>query len=339
MKGTGNWTLGLALLGLLAGCGSGEAPRPKTTPIGGEATAAAEATSAKGSQSGLQAANRPPIIRRIDLRPSQPIPGNIIAADVNAFDPDGDEVALSYAWSVDGSRVGADQATLLLGDAPKDSLIQVTVTARDGDSKSPAETVTTRVGNRPPTMLGVVIEPLSEVRADRDISANPKAQDPDGDPLEFRYRWRVNGEGVDADGPVLAATHYQRGDQIQLTVEASDGQATSDPLRSEPFSVVNSAPRITSTPGAFDEDGTFRYAVSAEDPDGDRSLRYQLQEGPEGMEIDVVSGEVTWTPTPDQAGSHPVTIEVGDRKGGVTTQSFDIRVEFEEVTAPAAPAT
>jgi hypothetical protein len=56
------------------------------------------------------------------------------------------------------------------------------------------------------------------------------------------------------------------------------------------------------------------------------------------MEIDVVSGELTWTPTPDQAGSHPVTIEVGDRKGGVATQSFDVRVEFEEVTVPAAPA-
>jgi hypothetical protein len=33
-----------------------------------------------------------------------------------------------------------------------------------------------------------------------------------------------------------------------------------------------------------------------------------------------------------------VVIEVGDRKGGVATQSFDIRVEFEQEPAPASPA-
>ena len=137
------------------------------------------------------------------------------------------------------------------------------------------------------------------------------------------------------DQPVEVAT---RGDQIELSVVAHDGQESSEPLRSAPFTVANSAPQITSTPGAFDEDGTFRYAVLADDPDGDRALRYQLVAGPDGMRIDVVTGELTWTPMPDQAGSHPVAIEVGDRKGGISAQSFDIRVQFEEVTTPAAPA-
>jgi hypothetical protein len=324
---------------VLAGCGSGEPPQPKTTPIGAKTTPIGGVTPEKGKEPGPVAGKNPPVIRRIDLRPSRPTPGNVITAKVESFDPDGDEVSLSYAWAVDGVRVGEDQATLLLGDAPKGSPVQVTVIARDGDSKSPAKTVTAPIANRPPEMLGVVIEPLDEVRANRDIAANPRAQDPDGDPLEYRYRWRVNGDEADVDGPVLAADHYRRGDEIQLTVVAHDGEESSEPLTSAPFAVVNAPPRVTSTPGAFDEDGTFRYAVRADDPDGDRSLRYQLVEGPDGMEIDVVSGELTWTPTPDQAGIHPVTIEVGDRKGGTTAQSFDIRVEFEEVPAPAAPAT
>jgi hypothetical protein len=339
MHWTGKWTLYLALVGVLAGCGSGEPPQPKTTPIGSKTTPSGGVTPEKGKEAGPVAGKNPPVIRRIDLRPSRPTPGNIIAANVEALDPDGDEVALSYAWTVDGTRVGEDQATLLLGDAPKGSLIHLTVIARDGDSKGPAATATARVANRPPQMLGVVIEPLDEVRANRDISANPRAQDPDGDPLEFRYRWRVNGYEADADGPVLSADHYRRGDEIELTVVAHDGEESSEPLSSAPFTVANSPPRITSAPGAFDEDGTFRYAVRADDPDGDRSLRYQLVAGPDGMEINVVSGELTWTPTPDQAGIHPVTIEVGDRKGGATPQSFDIRVEFQEVPEPAAPAT
>jgi hypothetical protein len=332
MHWTGTWTVSLALVGVLAGCGSGEPPQPETTPIG-------EVTPAKGAGSSPLSGKNPPVIRRIDLRPSRPTPGNIITANVDVFDPDGDEVTLSYSWSVNGSREGDDQATLLLGDAPKGSPVQVTVIARDGDSKSPAETATARVANRPPEMLGVVLDPLGEVRASRDIAADPRAQDPDGDPLEFRYRWRVDGDEADADGPVLSADHYRRGDEIELTVVAHDGEESSEPLTSAPFMVVNSPPRVASTPGAFDEDGTFRYAIRADDPDGDRSFRYELVTGPDGMRLDVVSGELTWTPTPDQAGSHPVTIEVGDRKGGFTNQSFDIRVEFEEVTAPAAPAT
>jgi hypothetical protein len=339
MHWTQKWTLSLALVGVLAGCGSGEPPQPKTTPIGTEKTPIGNLTPGEGRGSSPLAGKNPPVIRRIDLRPSRPTPGNIITADVDVFDPDGDEVALSYTWAVDGSRVGDDQATLLLREAPKDSTVQVTVIARDRDSKSPAATVTARIANRPPKMLGVVIEPLDEVRANRDIAANPRAQDPDGDPLEYRYRWRVDGDEADADGPVLSADHYRRGDQIELTVVAHDGEESSEPLTSAPFTVANSPPRVTSTPGAFDEDGTFRYAVRADDPDGDRNLRYTLVTGPDGMDLDIVSGELTWTPTLDQAGSHPVAIEVGDRKGGVTTQSFDIRVEFEELAAPAAPAT
>jgi hypothetical protein len=339
MHWTGKWTLYLALAGVLVGCGSGEPPQPKTTPIGGKTTPIGEATPGKGKGTARLAGKNPPVIRRVDLRPSRPTPGNIVAADVEFFDPDGDEVSLSYTWAIDGMRVGEDQATLLLGDVPKGSLIQLTVIARDGESKSPAEIVTIQVANRPPKMLGVVIEPLDEVRANRDIAANPRAQDPDGDPLEYVYRWRINGEEVDADGPVLSADNYRRGDEIDLTVVAHDGEESSEPLSSDPFTVANSPPRITSTPGAIDEDGTFRYAVRADDPDGERILRYQLVAGPDGMEIDVVTGDLTWTPTPDQAGSHPVTIEVADRKGGVTAQSFDIRVEFEDVTSPAAPAT
>jgi hypothetical protein len=336
MKTTRNWTLSLALVGLLAGCGSEEAPRPKTTPVGGNAADAA-APAAKAGSAPL-AGNRPPVIRRIGLRPSRPTPGSIVAADVDAFDPDGDEIALSYAWTIDGSRVGEDRRTLLLDDVSKDSVIQVTVIARDDDARSDAETVTARVGNRPPTMLGVVIEPLAEVRADHDIAARPRARDPDGDALEFRYRWSVNGETVEDDDEVLPASHYQRGDQIELTVVAFDGEDVSDPLHSAPFPVVNSPPRITSIPGGFDPEGTFRYAVLAEDADGDRGFHYRLETAPEGMAIDMVSGELTWVPTPDQAGSHPVVIEVGDRKGGVATQSFDIRVEFEQEPAPASPA-
>ncbi len=70
----------------------------------------------------------------------------------------------------------------------------------------------------------------------------------------------------------------------------------------------------------------FRYAVEAEDPDGDRLLRYRLDEAPEGMVIDSVLGEVSWRPAQGQTGVHPVKIVVRDSSGLETSQSFQVTV-------------
>ena len=86
---------------------------------------------------------------------------------------------------------------------------------------------------------------------------------------------------------------------------------------------------ITSAPGGFGGDGAFRYQVAAEDPDGDRRMRYRLLEAPPGMSVDVLFGMVTWTPTESQAGSYPVVIEVDDMEGGKSTQGFEVHVAFD----------
>jgi len=56
------------------------------------------------------------------------------------------------------------------------------------------------------------------------------------------------------------------------------------------------------------------------------------------MDLDVVDGSLTWTPTADQAGEHPVEIEVADIHGGKTTQSFVVTVGFEDEKAADAQA-
>jgi hypothetical protein len=93
--------------------------------------------------------------------------------------------------------------------------------------------------------------------------------------------------------------------------------------------VANASPVITSAPVGFGGDGAFRYQVAAEDPDGDRRLRYRLLDAPPGMAVDILFGMVTWTPADSQVGSHPVVIEVDDMAGGKATQSFEVRVAFD----------
>ena len=120
---------------------------------------------------------------------------------------------------------------------------------------------------------------------------------------------------------------------------ASDGERESDPLESVEVRVANAAPRIVSSPPAQLADGEFQYQLEAEDPDGDRTLRFRLLEGPVGMVVDPVRGVVRWKPGAAQVGAHPVDLAVGDPMGATTAQRFEITVrETGNETVPASRA-
>jgi hypothetical protein len=88
----------------------------------------------------------------------------------------------------------------------------------------------------------------------------------------------------------------------------------------------NQAPMITSTPGIIATVGVeYIYDVKATDPDGD-SLTYILDEWPDGMKIDNITGSISWIPKCNQVGAHFVVVGVldGDLED---TQSFIITVK------------
>lgn len=70
---------------------------------------------------------------------------------------------------------------------------------------------------------------------------------------------------------------------------------------------------------------TYRYDLDAIDPDID-PLTYSLETSPNGMGIDPSTGLITWGPTEDQVGKHPVTVVVDDGRGGTAEQSFMVCV-------------
>lgn len=69
----------------------------------------------------------------------------------------------------------------------------------------------------------------------------------------------------------------------------------------------------------------YYYQVRALDQDGD-TLTYSLPHAPAGMQIDPVTGLITWTPTLAQIGTNTVTVQVDDGQGGVTTQDYVLTV-------------
>lgn len=311
----------LVLVGVLAlACGS-EEDVVHDTASSWDASRSAGATS--------DGTNRAPEIVAIDFEPSEARPGRVLRARVRAEDPDRDMLELGFTWKINGARIAADGASI---EVPQDlrggDRIELVVIASDGEASSAAFSASLSVGNRAPRVSGLDIQVVPE--EDSELGswlAEPSAEDPDGDSLTYRFEWWRNGEQLVGEGETLSRDGWERGDEIHLVVWASDGKVESTPFESAPFSVGNSPPEIVSRPPAMDPSGRFVYRVESRDRDGDRDLRHALVQGPRGMVIDAVSGELQWTPAPQDSGEHVVEIAVDDRHGGVTRQTFYLMVE------------
>jgi predicted transcriptional regulator len=93
---------------------------------------------------------------------------------------------------------------------------------------------------------------------------------------------------------------------------------------------VNDVPDVLSYPvksGEIGEEYLYEMIVEDRYPESDR-VRFELAWGPEGMDINPFTGEITWTP--EEGGDYKVAIFVTDNYGGKTEQSFVINVVEEE---------
>lgn len=312
----------VAICALASGCGDGAAP-PGSGP---EAASREFASSAE---------NRPPVVESVRLDPREPAPGDALRAVVTARDPDGQPLSLSYRWFVDGAERAGDAASLSLAGVWKNTEVRVAVTASDGVLASDPVEASVRVIDRPPRIGALVVKPPETVAPGQPVGLEPSADDPDGDPVEFEYAWYVNDELQEATGSVFETDGLRQGDRIRAQVRATDGANWSRPRSTAPVTVGSAHPEVTSNPPGFREDGVFRYQVEAQDPDGDRRLRYALAEGPAGMVIDSVHGELSWRPAEGQVGVFPVSIVVRDSTGLETKQSFSVTVRSREPAPPA----
>jgi RHS repeat-associated protein len=91
--------------------------------------------------------------------------------------------------------------------------------------------------------------------------------------------------------------------------------------------IQNRSPVIASpAPVEALEDSTYKYQVTATDPDALNTLSYTLLDGPSGMSIDSTLGLLTWLPLQGDVGQHSVSLQVSDTEGGSTTQHFNLAV-------------
>jgi len=306
--------------------GAEEKPQPSGAPMGG-----ASVSKAAGGE------NHAPVIERVRLEPEVPLPGGRVRALVQASDPDGGSLRLRYAWTLDGAPVGSDIPELTLERGRKGAELALSVVASDGSAESIPSHARTELGNRPPLLTAVLLEPAEGLQVGGTVKAVPEAQDPDDDALSYEVEWLVNGKPFHESGLQLDTRGLHRGDQIQVEVRATDGNITTEPVKSRDLQIGNSAPKIVSRPELRFEDGVFQYVVEARDPDGDRNLRYSLVSAPEGMSIDRLGGEIRWQPRPEQSGKHAIEVAVEDGQGGKDSQLFEVTIAKEAGRPLVAP--
>jgi hypothetical protein len=128
-----------------------------------------------------------PVVYSVALSPSSPRRNDPISVAVNAGDPDGDSITLSYVWSRNGTVVaGVTGAAYPLGNQVKNDTISVVVTASDG-TLSGTGTASVVIADTPATLASNA--PTSAVFGAAG-SFQVTATDVDGDPtgtIELAY--------------------------------------------------------------------------------------------------------------------------------------------------------
>jgi hypothetical protein len=319
--------LALGLAGALCSCGGDESdPDPARALAAGAARASGEAAEARSG-------NSAPVIAGVVFNPPQPISEGILEALVDVSDPDGNLVQLTYQWSVNGDPIGdSSKASVRLPKLERGDRVELSVVASDGRAASEPFTLSTRTDNLPPQITFLYVTPQNKkIRRGDVLTAVPEASDPENDHIEFSYRWAVNGEEA-GDERQLDTKALKRGDVVTLEVVANDGYSESDVRKLDPIELVNSAPVITKLPQLEHQGSTLAYQFEAEDAEGDRNLRFFLADAPDGMEIDAISGLLTWRPSAEQTGKHVVKVGVRDSEGDAS------QFEWEVTVKPAPPA-
>jgi len=328
---------GCALAASGAGCSDSASTDSSVRTIGARDAQLTRPAEGGAAASGT-GANHAPVVRRVTLDPQAPVPGVPVRAIVEADDPDGDFVRLTFSWYRNGRLVSeSGKGTITFDELAKSDQVEVRVLASDGRLSSDVVRAQSHPGNRVPYLTNVYLTPDNRlIRRGQVLKAHPEGNDDDNDDLRFSYRWVANGHLVGEEREFDTST-LKRGDKIHVEVVATDGQVESSPRQSREIEMANSPPRITQLPRMQVDGGELRYAFKAEDADGDRNLRFWVENGPDGMEMDSLTGELTWKPRADQAGVHPVEVGVKDGLGDGT--KFEFNVTVNATTEPAPPAS
>jgi imidazole glycerol phosphate synthase subunit HisF len=269
-----------------------------------------------------EAINNPPVIT--SMPSTAATLGILYTYQVQAMDEDGDQLTYNFTSGPMGMVIDANNGLISWqpwGAAGQD----VSLTVSDGKGGTATQEFTIEI-NQMPTITSAPVTTATEgVLYAYDVNG----EDADGDTLTFSLILFPSGMTIDtATGVINWIPSATQSGQYTVTVQIDDGRGG---VNTQTFTItvaeaINVNPQITSEP-KLDANNNFLYVydVEATDADGD-TLTFSLITSPSGMTIDGSTGLINWTPSGLQAGTHSVTVQVSDGRGGTDIQPFSITV-------------
>ncbi|HLL55309.1 MAG TPA: hypothetical protein VK447_17255, partial [Myxococcaceae bacterium] len=223
-------------------------------------------------------------------------------------DADGDKVTYKISWLLDGQNTNLTGEQLPAARLKKNQRWTAVVVPFDGELDGQVASTDATVANAPPAAPKLAMEPKAprkgQVIAPVMQQAGP---DPDGDAVQHRYRWTVNG--VAGNFPLGQATlpvqSLRKGDTVALEVTAYDGKAEGDPWKEE-LKVVNTPPPAP------------KVAIVPAEPRAGQALRALVLAPSQDADADVVSYRAAWTRNgaPFAPAGDPFEVPVSEVKKG-----------------------
>lgn len=250
--------------------------------------------------------------------------------DVEAFDPDSDEV-LTYSLEAAPSGMTIDATTGIIQWTPIGAQIgeqSITVAAVDlGGLRATQDFAISVSGNHPPQITSAAPTLSTEAAP---YTYDVEAVDPDeGDILSFSLQIAPAGMSIDpATGLIQWLPGHDAVGVHEATVVVQDNEGLYD---TQSFSVtvadINFPPVVASAPVKTVVAGDlYLYQIEASDPDPGDSLTFSLISSPAGMSLDPSSGLLQWSPGAGEVGYHEITLGVQDNGGLSGEQSYKLTV-------------
>ncbi|WP_242034769.1 Ig-like domain-containing protein [Microcystis flos-aquae] len=161
-----------------------------------------------------------------------------------------------------------------------------------------------------------------------------EANDPENTAISYNLTVKPNGMTIDTNtGLITWQTQNTTNGDFQVTVTATDADGGIAYQNYYIRVTPNQAPIINSQPLELAQLGvTYKYDVIAKDADND-TLTYNLLQAPQGLTIDQF-GRIRWQSASQNQGIYPVTIQVSDGRGGITTQTYNLTLSNDDITNP-----
>jgi len=193
-------------------------------------------------------------------------------------------------------------------------------------SGSEAITLIVREANAAPALVSPGNQTVAEGDA---LTLELSATDPDGDVLTYSAAGLPSGAVLDPIAGILTwtPTLLQAGLYEDVVLSVSDGQGSSSQTIAIEVSNTNMAPQLVSLPVLAGREGTLlEYTIVGADFDSDALVFAVVAGMPSGARFDNYTGQFSWTPGYEQAGTHSLTLAVYDPEGLSDTAQVELRI-------------